>query len=55
MPGPDPQNRAKRRASIDWRGWLALAWALWWFEAYVVMAAQARSARVLELVHAIWR
>lgn len=50
-----PENRPRGRAPIDWRGWLALAWALGWFQAYVVMVVHARSARFLELLHAVWK
>ncbi len=41
--------------SIDWRGWLALTWALWWFQAYLVIAVHARSARFLEIIHGAWK
>jgi hypothetical protein len=31
----------------DWRGWIALAWALWWGWAYAVMVWQARGQQLL--------
>ena len=35
------------RSRPDWRGWLALAWVLFWGGAYAFMVIQARSPRVL--------
>ncbi len=35
------------RIRIDWRGWLALAWVLWWGWAYALMVIHARSPLVL--------
>lgn len=55
MPNRSHEKPPGRTAPIDWRAWLALAWALWWFQAYLAMAAQARSARFFEIVHALWR
>jgi hypothetical protein len=35
---------------IDWRGWITLAWALWWGWAYCRMAVAARGPQVLEWI-----
>jgi len=35
------------RWPLDWRGWIALLWVLWWGWAYCVMAIEARSPQVL--------
>jgi hypothetical protein len=35
------------QARIDWRGWIALAWVLWWAWAYALMALPARGPQVL--------
>jgi hypothetical protein len=32
---------------IDWRGWIALAWVLFWGWAYVLMVIHARAPQVL--------
>ena len=52
--GTGEGNRARRTAEavgseiealsrrLDWRGWLALAWVVYWGWAYAVMATQAR-------------
>jgi hypothetical protein len=32
---------------LDWRGWIALVWALWWGWSYSVMAFHARAPQVL--------
>jgi hypothetical protein len=31
----------------DWRGWIALAWVLWWGWAYIQMVFHARSPQIL--------
>ena len=38
--------KAIRPFQCDWRGWIALAWALWWGAAYAVMVWQARAPQV---------
>jgi len=35
------------RSRLDWRGWIALLWVMWWGWAYCVMAIEARSPQVL--------
>jgi len=35
------------RSRLDWRGWIALLWALWWAWAYCVMAIEARLPQAL--------
>jgi hypothetical protein len=43
--------RVPDRSRIDWRGWVALAWALGWGWAYVIMVLQARAPQVLTWLH----
>jgi hypothetical protein len=31
----------------DWKGWLAVAWVLWWGAAYVVTVLEARAPQLL--------
>jgi hypothetical protein len=31
----------------DWKGWLALAWVLWWGFAYVLTVLEARAPHLL--------
>jgi len=38
----------------DWRAWIALAWALGWGWAYVIMVGHARAPQVLTWLRA-WR
>lgn len=42
------------RAPFDWRGWIALAWVLWWAWAYGLMAIQARAPQVIAWVRSLW-
>jgi hypothetical protein len=41
------------RWRLDWRGWITLAWVLWWGWAYAVMAVQARGPQVMAWLRAI--
>ena len=43
------------RAPFDWRGWIALAWVLWWAWAYALMAVQAKGPQVLAWVRSLWK
>jgi hypothetical protein len=50
-----PKNRSltvAARSSADWRGWIALAWVVFWGCAYALMMLQARAPRIL---HGIWK
>ncbi len=40
---------------LDWRGWIALVWVLWWGWCYGLMAFQARAPQVREWLSTIWR
>jgi hypothetical protein len=40
---------------LDWRGWLALLWVLWWGWSYALMTFQARGPQVLAWLRTIWR
>jgi hypothetical protein len=42
-----PVPRPSRRIRTDWRGWIALTWAIGWGWAYALMAIQARAPQVL--------
>jgi hypothetical protein len=41
---PTVPGRLRRN---DWKGWLALAWVLWWGSAYAVTVLEARAPRAL--------
>jgi hypothetical protein len=41
------------RWRLDWRGWIVLAWVLWWGWAYGVMAIHARAPQVLAWLRTI--
>jgi hypothetical protein len=41
------------RPRLDWRGWIALAWVLWWAWKYALMAVQARSPQVMAWVRSL--
>lgn len=42
--------RTHPRQQPDWRGWIALAWAVAWGSAYAVVAFHARAAQVMEWI-----
>ncbi len=48
-----PRLRVPKRIRIDWRGWIALTWALRWGWAYALMVIQARSPQILSLLRQI--
>jgi hypothetical protein len=41
-------------ARFDWRGWIALAWVLWWGWAYALMAVRARGPQVVAWIRSLW-
>jgi len=43
------------RSSPDWRGWVALAWVIFWGWAYVAMLLRARSPQLLQGINALIR
>jgi hypothetical protein len=43
------------RPRPDWRGWVALAWAVGWGWPYVMMVLHARAPRVLEWLSTVWK
>jgi hypothetical protein len=43
-------SRPPARRAIDWRGWLALAWALWFGWQYALMVVEARGAKARGLI-----
>jgi hypothetical protein len=40
---------------FDWRGWIALAWVLWWGRAYFSMAIEAKGPQLMVWIHGIWK
>jgi hypothetical protein len=42
-----PNNQTTPARRIDWRGWIALAWILFWGAAYLRTAVAPRLAPVL--------
>jgi hypothetical protein len=38
------------RRGIDWRGWIALIWALWFGSLYVRMVLEQRAPRLLDVL-----
>ncbi len=46
---PGPQGS---RTSIDWRGWLALAWVLWFGLLYGKMVVEQRGQRLRAIIPA---
>lgn len=47
MPASDASTASSRRQRPDWRGWIALAWAVVWGSAYAVTAFHARAPVVI--------
>lgn len=41
-----------QRLLFDWRGWIALAWALWFGWQYAKMVVDARGAKAHQLISA---
>jgi hypothetical protein len=39
-----------RLRSVDWPGWIALAWALWFGGLYIQMVVQTQEAKVRTLL-----
>ena len=37
-----------RRSQVDWKGWVTLAWVIFWGGVYCSMAVRARGQRVLD-------
>jgi hypothetical protein len=42
-------------SGVDWRGWIALAWAMVWGWAYVLVALQARAPQIVCWIRTIAR
>ena len=43
-------NRFEGRQGVDWRAWLALAWAIWFGAQYVEMMTAARAEKAVEIL-----
>jgi|GEM_PF-2899989 len=41
---------AQPRRSVDWRGWLILAWALWFATLYAKMVVERRGSKLRTIV-----
>jgi hypothetical protein len=52
-PAAVPKDPPSLRTRVDWRGWIALAWVLWWAWSYGLMAVQARSPQVIAWVRSL--
>jgi hypothetical protein len=50
---PRPAFKIPGPWRVDWRGWITLAWVLWWGWAYAAMALHARGPQVLAWVRAL--
>lgn len=48
-PAASPTRRHPRQQP-DWRGWIALVWAVAWGSAYAVTVFHARAAQVMEWI-----
>lgn len=60
-PPRDPLAKGRkewyRPARCDWRGWIALAWALWWGWLYGLMVLETKFPHILASLHralAVW-
>ena len=58
----EPRPPVSRRRSADafvprtdWRGWIALAWVVFWGSAYALMAIQARAPQLLQWLSQLTR
>ncbi len=47
--------RSERIKSLDWRAWIALAWAIWFGAQYVEMIAVARTKKAFEIIRSVTR
>jgi hypothetical protein len=45
-----PRSDGTLRRALDWRAWLALAWAVWFGVFYVRMVLEERAPRVLRVI-----
>ena len=50
-----PRSDAGSNSSVDWRGWLALAWVVWFGLLYGKMVVEQRGAKVRDVLRAIAR
>jgi hypothetical protein len=50
---PETANPKSSLSWRDWRGWIAVAWMLWWGWEYAVMMYHARAPQVLAWLAAL--
>jgi hypothetical protein len=51
MPRSEPDTQLPPRVTFDWRGWLALAWVVWFGLLYGQMVVARRGEKVRALMH----
>jgi hypothetical protein len=51
--GNSPGIVADRSGRPDWRGWIGLAWVVFWGWAYVLMAFNARSPQIVHWIRTL--
>jgi hypothetical protein len=42
-----------RDIRADWRGWIALAWVVFWGWAYILMAFQAKAPQIVHWIRTL--
>jgi hypothetical protein len=52
---PRNSEQTSQRRQLDWRGWITLAWVLWWGWAYCQMAVAVKGPQVLQWLLTIRR
>jgi hypothetical protein len=50
MPRSEPPTTRQRLRQADWRGWLALAWVVWFGLLYGRMVVQQRGGKLRDLI-----
>ncbi len=51
--GDSPGSAADRSGRPDWRGWIGLAWVVFWGWAYALMAIQARAPQFVHWIRTL--
>jgi hypothetical protein len=52
---PEPRPFSDRLRKADWRGWLALAWVVWFGLHYGKMVVEQRGGKLRDAVRAVSR
>jgi hypothetical protein len=53
--GADAPHSPRTKSRIDWRGWIALCWILFWGTAYLRMAVAPRLTPAIGWLHSMIR